>query len=581
MKNTDNGEQRISISFSCDGVPVFKSSHSSLWPVLCTINELPMPIKKRFILTAALWYGTNRGHPDMNQFLYPFVRETLILYHKGFSYYQGGKKRVCKVSCLKSVTDSVARPLMLHSNQFNGEQGCCGCLHPGEQVPKGRGSVRVYPHREVSLRTKEETIDYAEQALLRTQKPFHVKGIKGKTILSYIPEFDIIKGLVPEYLHCSILGTARQFAKLWFDSKNKDEPFYIGLSKDVISDRLRLFRPPSYVSRPARGIEDMRFWKGHEWYWWVFAYSVMVLKGILPTRYLKHWLLFVEALYLLCQEVIAKSHVYNAMELFVQFTQGTEELYGLKHCSFNIHLNEHLGQCVLDWGNLFEQSAWLHEDFNQVLLNCIHLSNSVLHQVVDQILTLRSIPVLLSSPAGQAVAGMGVCENTRLLSTEDSIVCANEGCDVTVLSPTLQSVPYVVKLALASLNVTVKSSEKLLCSLRIIVNREVFQSKCYTLAKKRNNFTVVLTNGEIFAVDSYVIVRNLCYAVGRYFSPIKNYKLFSDRSALSFQVCLRKQVQPVSVVNVKDFVSKVIFLRCDHLDANVACIPPNKLEVVK
>jgi len=49
MTDKNDGEQRISMTFSCDGVPVFNSSHSSLWPVFCTINELPMGIRKRFI----------------------------------------------------------------------------------------------------------------------------------------------------------------------------------------------------------------------------------------------------------------------------------------------------------------------------------------------------------------------------------------------------------------------------------------------------------------------------------------------------------------------------------------------------
>jgi len=75
-----------------------------------------------------------------------------------------------------------------------------------------------------------------------------------------------------------------------------------------------------------------------------------------------------------------------------------------------LHLNEHLGQCVLDWGALYEQSAFIYEDFNQVVLKCIRSSKGVLDQVVDQIRTMRSIPVLLSTPAGEAVAGMSVCE---------------------------------------------------------------------------------------------------------------------------------------------------------------------------
>ena len=168
-----------------------------------------------------------------------------------------------------------------------------------------------------------------------------------------------------------------------------------------------------------------------------------------------------------------------------------------------------------------------------------------------------------------------------LLSTKDSVVCANEDCNVTVLSPTLKSIPHVVRLAFASANISVKMSEMLLHSERIIVNQEVFHSKSYTLVKKRNSYTVILTNGKIFAIQYYVIVNNLCYAVGRFLPIIRNFKLFSDKNALSFQVGVGKSVEPVSVNDVTEIVSKVVFLRCDHLDANIACMYTSELEIVK
>lgn len=50
------------------------------------------------------------------------------------------------------ICDSVARPILQNMTQFNGHYGCSLCFHPGEQVPKGNGTVRVYPYKVVPKR---------------------------------------------------------------------------------------------------------------------------------------------------------------------------------------------------------------------------------------------------------------------------------------------------------------------------------------------------------------------------------------------------------------------------------------------
>jgi len=469
-KGIPDQEDHISLSFSCDGVPVFASSKSSLWPVLCTINELPMTIRKRHVLLAGLWYGVNKK-PEMNQFLYPFVKELIKLRHEGFTYYRAGEKKTCKATALKNISDSVARPTLLGSHQYNGEYGCTDCYHTGLQIPKGKGTVRVYRHLDgVARRSSEETNQFAKAATALKKKPFHVMGIKGETILSYVPGFDIIDGLIVDYMHACILGTMRQFAKLWFNSKYHEKEFYLGHAKEEVNKRLKLLKPPFYFSRPPRSLEEMKFWKGHEFYLWGLIYSPAVLKGILPTKFLRHWLLFIEALFLLTQESIAKSQVYNAMDLMVQFTKGTEELYGLEHCSFNIHLGEHLGDAVLRWGNLFEHSAFLYEDYNQVILKAVHSCKGVLDQVVNQIRTERSIPSVLITPAGSSVNHLNVASKERLLSTQNSVSCSNDDSNALVFSPNVEEIPGETRLALASINVSVKPKTLLCFANRILVN---------------------------------------------------------------------------------------------------------------
>ena len=66
-----NYPQNISLLWNTDGIPVFKSSKSSLWPMLYTMNELPFHerIKRENILIGGLRYGDS--HPYMLSFLTP------------------------------------------------------------------------------------------------------------------------------------------------------------------------------------------------------------------------------------------------------------------------------------------------------------------------------------------------------------------------------------------------------------------------------------------------------------------------------------------------------------------------------
>ena len=64
-------ENNISFIFNTDGVPIFKSSKMSLWPIFLMINELPFKERKfrKNMLLCGLWFGPSK--PVMNLFSKP------------------------------------------------------------------------------------------------------------------------------------------------------------------------------------------------------------------------------------------------------------------------------------------------------------------------------------------------------------------------------------------------------------------------------------------------------------------------------------------------------------------------------
>ncbi|XP_026104657.1 uncharacterized protein LOC113076212 [Carassius auratus] len=200
---TLNDCPNFSITFSCDGVPLFKSSSQSIWPLLCTLNELPPDLRSDHIMLTALWFGAKK--PPMNIYLDPFVNECIGLHGRGFDWVTSdGVHGTSKVYALILVSDSVARPLLQNFKQFNGEFGCSFCLQKGTLVERGRGKVRVYPFEEnIELRCQSQTLELVMRAV-ETGTPS--AGVEGPSVLSLLPGFDIIEGCVPDFMHSVLLS---------------------------------------------------------------------------------------------------------------------------------------------------------------------------------------------------------------------------------------------------------------------------------------------------------------------------------------------------------------------------------------
>lgn len=373
-----NAANMLSLNFSVDGTPIFDSSASSIHPVLCTINELAPTERKNHIMLTCLWFGSKKI--KMNDYLTPFVEKAKELYYKGFHYFYNGKKYHKRVRILAGNCDSIEKPLLQCSMQFNGAYGCGLCLNPGESIPKGNGHVRVYLVDNdnnafgMGLRTHAGTL---HDALNKTN------GIKDRSKLCNIPEFDIINNLHVEWMHCVALGVCRQFVKMWFDSSFHQEHFYFGNLIDRVDEILLSYKPSLEVSRTPRRISDYKHWKAHEFVIFLLFYSIPIFKEFFPNKLLHHWSLLVDAISILLKTSIMRSEIVYAEKCLLKFVKNVQVLYGKQFMSFNVHLLLHLPQSVLNWGPLWAHSAFCYEDFNQELQNYVKSSNGVARQICD------------------------------------------------------------------------------------------------------------------------------------------------------------------------------------------------------
>jgi len=383
------GSDHISLVWNTDGVPVFQSSNYSMWPIHCIINELPAHLRRKHVLLAGLWFGVNKPH--FNSFLTPFINECNKLKTAGFTWLTDTKQTCTTyVATLVCAVDSVARCMLQGIKQFNGEYGCSWCLHPGQQVEKGNGTVRVYNYTVYDKRTHAAVMSHARKAI-GSGSCF---GVLCASPLLLLQQFDIVCGFSVDYMHCVLLGVTRTLCGLWLDSENHAERYYVGRQIPAIDQRLVNIRPPACISRAPRSLKLRRYWKASEWRNWLCIYSVVCLRGILASSYFKHFLLLVCAVEILTAVSISADDLSVAESMLAAFLSEFVSLYDLRNMSYNVHQLSHLSDTVIRWGPLWTTSAFPFESGNGLLMKLFHGTQGLPLQVSNKFVTFRNLPIL-------------------------------------------------------------------------------------------------------------------------------------------------------------------------------------------
>ncbi|XP_044037086.1 uncharacterized protein LOC122868819 isoform X7 [Siniperca chuatsi] len=395
LKEGTLSAEDLTLSWNCDEVPIYNSSINSIWPLQFTINELPYTQRKENVIVAGLWFG--RDKPKMNTFLKPFIDECRELAQNPFQWSDSnGTVHSSKVFALICSSDAVARPLLRNCKQFNGEYGCDWCLHPGMMVKKGGGSMRSYPYDEETQAARSNKM-FRDNAAQAENSATPKNGVKGLSLLSILPFFDIVFGFVPEYMHSVLLGVSRQLMSLWLDPVNSMKPWYVGQQISRMDSRLLRLKPPLEITRSPRSLKCRDTWKASEWRAFLLFYAISVLPGILLPAFLEHYFYLSFSIHILLQESISKHDLQLAHESLVCFVEDMKVLYGEENVSFNCHQLIHLTESVLNWGPLWETSAFSFERNNGSLRALLNGINDNPRQIYQRFLVWQHLPRHLSS----------------------------------------------------------------------------------------------------------------------------------------------------------------------------------------
>lgn len=234
----ENNESHLSFIFNTDGIPFFKSSKTSIWPIFLMVNELPYRMRKsrENMLMCGLWFGKSK--PDMNMFC-NFFHQSLMNLQNGVIIKPNGTDQSFKVyGFLYSVScDIPARGVLMNMNQQNGESCCPKCLQTGKnlQTPTG-GNIRIFPYQEAdSAGPKRNAHGMIEDAhKCSSSKVGHINGIKGPSILMFCPKYDPVQNVSIDIMHLLFLGIVRMLMKLWFNVSHSLHSFSFYRYLDII-----------------------------------------------------------------------------------------------------------------------------------------------------------------------------------------------------------------------------------------------------------------------------------------------------------------------------------------------------------
>ena len=199
-----------------------------------------------------------------------------------------------------------------------------------------------------------------------------------------MPWFDLVLGIVPDYMHGVMLGATKTLMYLWFSATNHKKPFFIGNKLKRLSKRMKSRCPPDYIERLPRDLEQhFNHLKAAEYEAFLLYYGIPCLQGYLPDPYLEHFAMLSESIHILLGDSISNAELDRAELMLNQFYAQFADLYGNSCSGLNIHnIGCHLVDFVRRWGPLYCWSAFGFEDINGQLVKTTHGTGDVKLQLL-------------------------------------------------------------------------------------------------------------------------------------------------------------------------------------------------------
>ncbi|XP_067209214.1 uncharacterized protein [Linepithema humile] len=369
----------IMLDLNIDGLPIAKSSGTSLWPILGKI--INGPFNTPFVI--GIYHGDKKPY-SVHDYLIPFINEYKRLNSEGFVV--DSKQFIVTIRCI--ICDSPARSYVKCTKQFNGYFSCGMCTEEGDFMNR-----MVFLSESAPLRTNETF-------RRRTNEEHHT----GTSPFEALP-IDMVIQFPLDYMHLVCLGVMKILLTIWFDCRR-----ILTLRAEAVqqlSDALVISGQwiPKDFNRKPRGLQELHRWKATEFRTFLLYLGPILLQPILSKKYLAHFNALSCAIRILCDPHDCYVNNAYAKELLVYFVQQFKTLYGKEYVTSNVHNLIHLNESVKAFGTLDGFSAFDFENHMQTLKRLLRKHAKPLQQIHRR---LSEIGQAKSSQITANISGMNL-----------------------------------------------------------------------------------------------------------------------------------------------------------------------------
>uniref|UniRef100_A0A8D9B7C0 Transposase domain-containing protein n=1 Tax=Cacopsylla melanoneura TaxID=428564 RepID=A0A8D9B7C0_9HEMI len=367
-------ERLLTITVNVDGLPIYKSSTKSFWPILCVLDQSVN--KKPFIV--GLFLGDAKPN-NSNDFLQEFVNECSVLETNGLDL--NNVKYFFRISCF--IADAPARSFLKNIVSHNSFHGCEKCLQEGVHIE----------HRTVWLYKKNQTLrsDDAFRSVLYEDHQ------RSQTILGRL-QVGLVTQVPLDYMHLVCLGVMKRLLRVWIENGPKTCKLNARII-ELISERIHTINLdyfPSDFSRRPQSLKIFKFWKATQLRSFLLYLGPIVLIDLLPNFELyEHFLVLHCAIYILASDQLSNLEHWRkyAHSLLHWFVSQLSRLYSSKIQVYNFHNLLHLVDDVNNFGSLDNFAAFPFENFLGKMKKMVRSHNKPLEQVAKRLLKKKTMKI--------------------------------------------------------------------------------------------------------------------------------------------------------------------------------------------